>query len=80
MRNSNFNEITWGDEVAVDASAPVKYRPSNVGSVCGIYKLDTEDKAKKYGGKLGTVMYLVEFSDSTAIEIPHTFLVKVSRP
>lgn len=73
---SKVKKITWGDAVSVLSSAPSEYRPSNVGSVCGIYDLDTEDKARKYGGELGVIMYLVEFPDGKAVEIPDKFLIK----
>jgi len=77
MTTNSFDKITWGDQVIVDSSAPPEYRPSEEGSVCGIYALDTDDKARRYGGTLGTVMYLIEFTDGNAIEIPNVFLRKV---
>lgn len=74
---TKVQEITWGDAVSVIPSAPPKFRPSDSGSVCGIYALDSADKARKYGGNLGAVMYLVEFPDGDAIEIPDEYLVRL---
>lgn len=52
----------WGQDVRVAATAPVEKRPGKSGSVCGMRAFNQ--------GRL----YLVEFSDGDAIEIPEEFL------
>lgn len=60
MNDSNF---TWGDSVRVRTDAPERFRPSRVGSVCGL--------------RPGLV--LVEFGDGVAIEVPSEFLQPLDR-
>lgn len=51
-----------GQDVAVAETAPKEFRPGAVASVCGMRQLD------------GQNLYLVEFSDGEAVEIPERFL------
>jgi len=55
--SSNY-KYDWGQTVRVIASAPKEMRPGELCSVCGIRALD------------GDNLYLVEFSEGDAIEIP----------
>ncbi len=66
--------FTWGDSVRVLAEAPSAYRPGSLGSVCGITVLKDEDRARALGEAVGVTLYLVEFVDGTAVEIPETWL------
>jgi hypothetical protein len=52
----------WGQEVQVAATAPLNMHPGQAGSVCGM----RESNASR--------LYLIEFSDGQAIEIPEDFL------
>ena len=52
----------WGQAVRVITTAPVNMRPGKGGSVCGMRKLD-DDR-----------LYLVEFSDGEAVEIPENLI------
>ena len=54
--------FTWGDSVRVSREAPPEYHPQQAGSVCGVRE------AK------GDILYLVEFKDGTAKEIPEKYL------
>ena len=59
--------FAWGEEVRVASNAPANLRPAQHGSVCGVRKL----------GCSATYIYIVEFSDGTAIEIPQDLLERV---
>ncbi len=56
------NKFEHGQDVYVMASAPKNFRPGTIGSVCGIRQFE------------GQNLYLLEFSDGEAIEIPENFI------
>jgi hypothetical protein len=71
-------EITWGDTVLVAQDAPAEFHPGLGGSVCGMrdqpaYLEGLEEESTVSGG-----LYLVEFSDGEAIEIPEKYLRKMN--
>lgn len=51
-------DYDWGQTVRVVTTAPQEMRPGEVCSVCGIRELE------------GETLYLVEFSEGEALEIP----------
>jgi len=52
----------WGQEVYVDTTAPSNFRPGQLGSICGMREINEH------------ALYLVEFSDGEAIEIPENLM------
>lgn len=74
MMNSKF---TWGDTVRVLASAPVKFQPGVIGSICGLRVLDTPELAEAAGQPSGTVMCLIELEDGTSFELPENYLAQI---
>ena len=70
--------ITWGAEVKVAESAPEGFCPGRIGDVCGIrtepYRAGIIDPAEI--DESTHLIYLVEFSDGTATEIPERYLVE----
>ena len=66
--------FAWGDSVRVLAGAPSAYHPTSRGSVCGAAVLQDKDQARAMGEEVGIVLYLVEFADGTAVEIPERWL------
>jgi hypothetical protein len=62
--NTTFN-YDWGQEVRLITTATINTRPGQVGSICGMRKLD------------GKQLYLVEFSDGEAIEITEELIKPV---
>lgn len=66
---------TWGDTVRVKDEAPQQMRPGSLGSVCGMRVLEDPKAAEHTGWGVGTTLYLVEFSDGEALEIPAEFMV-----
>lgn len=59
--NTTF-KYDWGQAVRVAMTAPKNMQPGDIGSVCGMRAVD--------GGRL----YLVEFSDGKAEEIPEDLI------
>jgi hypothetical protein len=71
------NELfTWGDCVKVIDSAPTYYYPNQVGNVCGIRIIEDSKTSELFKECLGVYLYLIEFNDGKAIEIPGSFLKK----
>lgn len=64
----------WGDTVIVIENAPLCYKPNTHGSVCGIRTIETEETAQQFNSMIGETVYLVEFSNGEALEIPQQFL------
>jgi hypothetical protein len=56
--------------VQIVEESPVEYRPRAIGWICGIYEIDSPEKAEKRGWALGVVLYLIEYADGASMEIP----------
>ena len=67
-------EFTWGDLVKVESDAPPQLQPDELGSVCSIREVETPDQEVQLGGPIGSRVYLVEFGDGEAMEIPEAWL------
>lgn len=73
------NKYTWNDLVSILKEAPQKYHPGKVAIVCGMFKIEFEEIAKKYNYELGSWIYIVEFEDGSDIEVPENYLEKYQR-
>lgn len=67
-------QITWGDVVKVRELAPASMRPGASGDVVGVTEVNTACLATEFGVPLGGWVYLVEFGDGEAIEVPEGWL------
>lgn len=67
-------DISWGDTVIVAQDAPGEFNPGLRGSVSGMRE-GTGDSLEDEASAMGR-LYLVEFSDGEAIEIPGKYLSK----
>jgi hypothetical protein len=61
---------TWGDTVRIRLNAKPEQRPGVLAAVCGLREVETEEQARQFGCPIGTTLYLVEYGDGTAIEVP----------
>jgi hypothetical protein len=68
---NDMKKPTYRDVVRVRSNAPAEYRPGSTGSVIGITRNYKKLKYKNFPP--GTV-YLVEFDNGEAIDIPEIFL------
>ena len=67
-------DFTWGDTVRIRADAPPQYQPGEVASVCGIREVETVEQERQFGSPVGSRLYLVEFENGDAIEVPEALL------
>jgi hypothetical protein len=65
---------TWGDTVRIKFTAPAHFRPSDLGEVCGMWMVETEENAAARNEPIGTITYTVEFGDGTSLQIPEQYL------
>jgi hypothetical protein len=72
------NKFTWGDSVIIRENTPSKFQPGKLASICGFYKLQSEETEKEFGCKTGEWIYTVEFGDGSDIQIPERYLDKIS--
>lgn len=70
------SQLTWGDTVVIKDNAPPKYNPSQLGSICGIRKIETPKESQQFNCPKGKIIYLIELSNGYSVEIPDTFLIK----
>jgi hypothetical protein len=60
------NKYEYGQEVQVRSNAVEQFRPNHSGSICGMRQINDR------------IIYLVEFSDGMAVEIPEDALQVIS--
>ena len=70
----NNRKFTLGDFVFVKASAPEKYRAIEAGDICGVFAIETDKLAEKWGEPIGCSMYIVEAGCGDDLEIPEQYL------
>lgn len=75
LLNPSFN---WGDLVQVKSAAPLCYNAGELGSVTGIRKIEKDQVSDQFQQFKDTYLYLIEFGNGDAIEIPEIFLIKIS--
>lgn len=66
--------FNWGDVVMVKLIAPERYKPGFRGCICGIRNIDSLETALEFDQKIGSKLYLIEFANGEALEIPSFFL------
>ncbi|MCK0143969.1 hypothetical protein [Aliiroseovarius sp. F20344] len=76
---SEIAQFKYGDVVEVVGNTTKKPTfPQNQGSICGIHHITSVKQAQEFSVPYGSAIYLVEFSDGTAIEVPES-LLRLSR-
>lgn len=73
------NKFTWGDSVVIAKNAPPNLHPGEFASVCGFYKISSEENAKGFQCKVGDWIYTVEFLDGSDIQIAELYLEKYGK-
>lgn len=61
---------TWGDTIRIKLTAKPEQRPGVLASVCGLREVENEEQARQFGCLVGTTLYLVEYGDGVAVELP----------
>ncbi|WP_068468630.1 hypothetical protein [Candidatus Protochlamydia phocaeensis] len=75
LLNSKFD---YGDTVIIKQNAPLCYKPGCIGSICGIRVINSIEIAKRFNQNINSELYLIEFDNGQAIEIPKSFLIPYS--
>ncbi len=73
MNEPDF-QFDWNDEVVVANDAPEKFGPSKIAAVVGMRVVENELQASAAGFPVGAVLYMIEFSDGSMVELPASFL------
>jgi hypothetical protein len=69
-----MSEPTWGDTVLVSQQAPRRLRPGELAEIVGIRHINSPNQADQFAAPIGTRVYLVEFSDGIALEVPEKWI------
>lgn len=72
-------EHTWGDTVRVRLGARISMRPGALAEIVGIRTVETAEQAAEFGASMDSKLYLVEFGDGEATEIPEKWIESVSK-
>ena len=72
--NKEKPKIQYGDDVIVLQGANSLFEAGTVGSVCGIYEVETQAVADKRGCSIGDIYYLIEVGDGTSEELHQQFV------
>ncbi len=70
------NKFTWGDSVYTVKNAPKKFHPGEFASVCGFYRIQSQETAQEFLCDIGSWLYTVEFEDGSDIQVAECFLEK----
>jgi hypothetical protein len=71
-------DFTWGDTVRVKAGANSARRPGAIAEIVGIRDIEAEDQAQEFDAPIGSKLYLIEFGDGTALEVPEAWIEATS--
>ncbi len=66
--------FNYGDTVKIKKNAPIRYKPSSLGSICGIRIIKDSEIADQFHQKIGSELYLIEFTNGETLEIPKIFI------
>lgn len=68
------NKFTWGDPIVIAKHAPSRFHPGEYASVCGFYKILSEEASKAYECNVGDWIYTVEFQEGSDIQVAECYL------
>lgn len=62
----------------VRLGAPISMRPGTLAEIVGIRSVETAEQAAEFGVAIDSKVYLVEFGDGEATEVPAMWIESVS--
>jgi hypothetical protein len=71
---SPSRHFTWGSPVRVKANADEVFHPGELAEVVGISAVENAAQSAALGASIGTTIYLIEFADGSAIDVPEAWL------
>jgi hypothetical protein len=72
--NVDNNKFTWNDFIVIKNDAPNQFHPGEIGVICGISKIESDEMAKKYHSSVGSWIYTIEFNNGSDIQVAESFL------
>lgn len=70
------SKFDYGEAIRISIDAPEKYHPSEIGFVCGMIDIDSEECARAYNCIGSDWLYTIEFLDGNSLEIPEKYIEK----
>ena len=74
--NNKKSKFDYGDSIKILSDAPQKYHPSEIGFICGMIDIDSEDIAAAYDCIGSDWLYTVELLNGNSLLIPEKYLEK----
>ena len=76
IKKSKFD---YGDTVIISDNAPLKYHPSEIGFVCGMIDIDSNEAAIAYDCAGSDWIYTIELLNGSSLQIPEKYLEKTNK-
>lgn len=70
------SKFDYGEVVRILKEAPTEYHPSEIGFVCGMIEIGSEEAALAYDCQRSAWLYTVEWLDGSSLQVPEKFLEK----
>ena len=69
-------KFIWGDPIVITKNAPPNFHPGKNGSICGSYKITSEEGAKAFQCDIGDRIYIIEFPNGSTDQVAEIYLEK----
>lgn len=76
MTMEQQNKFDYGESIKISETAPDKYHLKEVGFICGMIEIDSEEAEEAYDCKGSNWLYTVELLNGKSLQIPEKFLEK----
>ncbi len=70
------SKFDYGESIRISKEAPLKYHPSEIGFICGMMDIDSEEAALAYDCIGSDWLYTVELLNGSSLQIPEKHLEK----
>jgi hypothetical protein len=70
------SKFDYGESIRILKEAPLKYHPSEIGFICGMIDIDSEEAALAYDCIGSDWLYTVELLNGSSLQIPEKYLEK----
>lgn len=70
------SKFDYGKAIRISKKAPEKYHPSEIGFICGMIDIDSEEAAVAYDCIGSDWIYTVELLNGSSLQIPEKYLEK----
>jgi hypothetical protein len=70
------SKFDYGEAVKISRDAPEKYHPSEIGFICGMIDIDSEEATIAYDCVGSAWLYTVELLNGSSLQIPEKYLEK----